>query len=348
MCCLITGGAGFIGSNIAEKLLQHGKRVRILDNFSTGKRENLSFAAPGSIDVHEGDIRMLKDCREAMEGIDFVFHHAALASVPRSVEDPLLNHEINVTGTLNLLIAARDAGVKRFIFASSSAVYGEDPSLPDATVEAPAPKAEGMRPRPLSPYGLSKMIGEETCRLFYNLYGLETISLRYFNVFGRRQDPRSEYAAVIPKFIESVLIGKKPVIFGDGLQSRDFVFVDDVVEANLKSCVAPSAALGRAFNIACSQCLTLLDILGNLKRLTAGNKIEPVFAPAKQGDVKHSLADITLAGRFLDFRPRISFEEGLEETVAWYKTQVPGGDGFKRAAEAIPGAAALSTTLGRE
>jgi UDP-N-acetylglucosamine 4-epimerase len=316
---LITGGAGFIGSNIAERLLGKGERVRILDNFSTGRRENLSFAPRGSIEMMEGDIRRLHDCRKAVEGIDFILHHAALASVARSVKDPLLNHDINVTGTVNMLIAARDAGVQRFVLASSSSVYG-DGGPDDPSGSCPA-RAENMQPAPPSPYALSKLIGEQHCRLFSDLYGLETIVLRYFNVFGRRQDPRSEYAAVIPKFIESVLTGQKPVIYGDGLQSRDFIHIDDVVEANLRACRAPKSAIGGPYNIARGRSCNLLDILDSLRQLV-GTPIDPVFAPAKPGDIRHSLADISRAGEILGFEPKTTFREGLKKTLEWYRERM--------------------------
>jgi nucleoside-diphosphate-sugar epimerase len=324
---LITGGAGFIGSNLAEELLDRGEKVRILDNFFTGKRENVSFVSPGSIDLLEGDIRVLEDCRKAVEGVDFVLHHAALASVPRSVADPLLNHEINVTGTLNLLVAARDAGVKRFVFASSSAIYGDREDSAGGP-EGFSPKVETMVPDPLSPYAASKLAGEENCKLFYRLYGLETIALRYFNVFGRRQDPGSDYAAVIPKFITAALNGRNPVIYGDGMQSRDFIFVRDIVEANLCACRAPLAAVGKVFNIACNRRFNLIDLIENLEKLIGGS-LKPEFADAKQGDVKHSFADIALARQLLNFEPKTSFRAGLEKTVEWYAERIEESRGFE-------------------
>ncbi len=340
---LVTGGAGFIGSNIAEELLKRGEEVRVIDNLFMGKRENLSFAPPGSIDFHEADIRSMNHCRKAVEGVDYVLHHAALASVPRSVEDPLLNHDINVTGTLNLLIAAREAGVRRFILASSSSVYGDGKSAGNGFQDPSSPRLEAMAPDPLSPYALSKLMGEGNCRIFHQLYGMETIALRYFNVYGRRQDPRSEYAAVIPKFIESVLNGERPVIYGDGLQSRDFIFVGDVVEANLKACAASQEAVGKSFNIACGRCTNLLEILYSLSRIT-GRSVEPVFMPAKAGDIKHSLADISRAEKFLGFEPRISFQDGLEKAVEWYSEQISKrsvgmtGNGMKDSAVLRPNA----------
>jgi UDP-N-acetylglucosamine 4-epimerase len=341
MSYLITGGAGFIGSNIAEKLLGKGERVRIMDNFFTGRRENLSFAPRGSIEMVEGDIRRLHDCRKAVEGIDFILHHAALASVARSVEDPLLNHDINVTGTVNMLIAARDAGVKRFVLASSSSVYGDGPDDPPG--DCPA-RAEHMRPAPPSPYALSKLIGEQHCRLFSDLYGLETVVLRYFNVFGQRQAPHSEYAAVIPKFIESVLTGRRPVIYGDGLQSRDFIHIDDVVEANLRACRAPRSAVGGRYNIACGRSCNLLEILDSLKQLD-GTPIDPVFAPAKPGDIRHSLADISLARKLLGFEPKTTFRDGLGKTLEWYRERVAGVSGANGATANAKGVAVYNLGL---
>ncbi len=321
MTYLVTGGGGFIGSNMTEELMREGNSVRVLDNFFTGKRHNLAFASSGQIEVIEGDIRHLETCRKAVAGMDYVIHLAALGSVPRSVADPLLSNEINITGTLNMLLAARDAGIKRFIYASSSSVYGDQPSDRMADEKgSPPPKAETMTPNPLSPYAVSKLVGEAYCRIFYHLYGLETLSLRYFNVFGPRQDPESEYAAVIPKFIKSLFNNERPVIYGDGKQSRDFTYVKDVVRANILACSAPADAAGMVFNLACGRRFTLLQLLEALRDIL-GKTIEPVFAEARKGDVRHSMADITLARKFLGFEPEVSFRKGLEETVSWFMNQ---------------------------
>ena len=317
---LVTGGGGFIGSNMAEALIKTGQKVRILDNFLTGKRSNLAFASPGEIEVIEGDIRDTAVCRKAADGMDYVIHLAALGSVPRSVLDPILANGINITGTLNVLIAARDAGVKRFVFASSSSVYGdrlEDKALGET--DRPTPKVETMQPDPLSPYAVGKLVGEFYCRIFYTLYGFETVALRYFNVFGKRQDPESEYAAVIPLFIKCLLEDRRPTIYGDGRQSRDFTFVSDVVKANLLACTAPGEALGKVFNVACNRNFTLLQLFEELKQIL-GKNIEPIFAEPRKGDIRHSMADISSARKILGFEPEVSFEKGLEETVAWFRT----------------------------
>ncbi|MBI4715913.1 MAG: SDR family oxidoreductase, partial [Nitrospirae bacterium] len=247
---LVTGGAGFIGSHIVEALRERGDRVRVLDNFSTGKRGNLPVTTP-LLEILEGDFRDPETCRRAMAGVTYVLHQGALPSVPRSIADPLTSHEVNVTGTLNLLIAARDAGVRRFVFASSSSVYGDTPTLP---------KHEEMIPNPMSPYALNKLAGEYYCRIFHRLYGLSTVALRYFNVFGPRQDPTSQYSAVIPKFISALMAGKAPVIYGDGEQSRDFTYVEDCVRANLLACEADDAASGEAINAACNRRTTLNEL----------------------------------------------------------------------------------------
>jgi len=318
---LVTGGAGFIGSNMAESLLKRGKKVRVLDNFLTGKRSNLSFPNSEKIEIMEGDIRSPDVCRKALAGMDYVIHLAALGSVPRSVEDPLLTNEINITGTLNLLVAARDGGVKRFVYASSSSVYGDQPTDRMADESgSPPPKVETMTPNPMSPYALSKLVGETYCGLFHRLYGLETVALRYFNVFGPRQDPESEYAAVIPRFIKALFQDKQPVIYGDGKQSRDFTFVEDVVRANLLACAAPLDAVGRVFNTACNRRFTLLQLLDELGNILKTD-IGPVFAEQRKGDVRHSMADISLARKFLGFEPEVSFRKGLEETVSWFRNQ---------------------------
>lgn len=305
---LVTGGAGFIGSNIVEELVRRGERVRVLDDFSTGKHENLAPFVE-HIELLEGTLLDVAAVRRAVQGVDYVLHQAALPSVQRSIEDPLTTHTTNATGTLNLLLAARDAGVKRFVFASSSSVYGDTPTLP---------KEESMPPSPKSPYAASKLAGEHYCRVFAEVYGLETVCLRYFNVFGPRQDPTSQYAAVIPLFITAMLQGQSPTIYGDGLQSRDFTYVANVVEANLSAAVAPDVT-GRVFNIACGQSYTLLDLISALNNIL-GNEIVPVYAAPRPGDVRHSLADITAARKALGYQPLVDFEEGLRRTVEWYKT----------------------------
>lgn len=305
---LVTGGAGFIGSNIVEELLKRGEKVRVLDNFSTGRKENTALFG-SQIELVEGDLRDLKTVKAAVEGADYILHQAALPSVPRSISDPIASNEANVSGTVNLLVAAKDAGVKRVVYASSSSAYGDTPTLP---------KVETMIPNPLSPYAVSKLAGEYYCQVFYSVYGLETVSLRYFNIFGPRQDPASQYAAVIPLFIQAMLKGEAPTIFGDGLQSRDFTFVANAVEANLLAATAPKAA-GGVFNIACGERYSLLQLVEALNRIL-NTGVEPVHAESRPGDVKHSLADISQAERLLGYRPSIKFEEGLKNTVEWYKS----------------------------
>jgi nucleoside-diphosphate-sugar epimerase len=317
---LVTGGAGFIGSNIVEKLVQRGeracpersRRVRVLDDFSTGKRENL---APwlDRIELIEGDIRDPEMVRRAMAGVDYVLHQAALPSVPRSVADPVSTHQVNATGTLNVLLAARDAGVKRLVYASSSSIYGNSPELP---------KREDMPTNPLSPYAASKLAGENYCRAFTQVYGLETVCLRYFNVFGPRQDPASQYAAVIPRFITAMLDGQRPVIYGDGQQSRDFTYVENVVQANLLACQAEGAA-GEVFNVACGQRSTLLDLVRELEQVM-GRKAKPEFAPPRPGDVKHSQAAIDKACERFGYVPLVRFDEGIRCTIASFGTR--GGE----------------------
>jgi nucleoside-diphosphate-sugar epimerase len=304
---LVTGGAGFIGSHIVEALVMRGDSVRVLDNLSTGKMENLAGIA-GRYEFIEGDIRDLETCRRAVEGASAVFHEAALASVVRSVADPLLNDAINVTGTLNILVAARDAGVRGFVLASSSAVYGDDPATP---------KVEGREGRPLSPYGVSKLVDEKYAQVFHAIHGLDAVALRYFNVFGPRQDPASEYSAVIPLFITRMLRGERPTIYGDGRQSRDFIYVGDVVRANLAAAASPSAA-GEVINIACGVGTTVNALLHAVND-SLGARIEAVYGPPRPGDILHSTADITKARRLMDYAPGLSFADGLKETVAWYK-----------------------------
>ena len=307
---LVTGGAGFIGSHISARLTNDGHRVRVLDNFSSGKDENLTDIS-GDLEVVRGDIRDLNVVETSMKGVDIVFHEAALGSVPRSVADPITTHETNITGTLNVLLAARGAGVRRLVYASSSSVYGETPVLP---------KTEDMAPQPLSPYALSKLAGEQYLSIFRRVYGLDSVSLRYFNIFGPRQDPESEYAAVIPRFITALLEGRPPTIYGDGAQSRDFTYVDNVVEANLLASESEAAA-GGVFNVACGRRYTLLELLEKLNRII-GAAVEPVHEPARAGDVRDSLASIEAIGA-VGYRVSADFEEGLGKTAAWYRNKAP-------------------------
>lgn len=305
---VVTGGAGFIGSHLVEALVKRGEQVRVVDNFSTGKRAHLT-AVSDQLELCELDIRDLEGLRRAFQGVEYVIHQAAVPSVPLSVENPLQTHEVSATGTLNVLIAAREAGVKRVVYASSSSVYGDDP--------API-QVESRAPAPLSPYAAAKLAGENYCKAFTAVYGLETVSLRYFNVFGARQDPASPYSAVIPIFMSAMLRGKAPTIYGDGTQTRDFVFVQNVVEANLLACHADSKAAGAAMNLACGDRITLIDLVRELNDLM-GLKIAPIFAPPRPGDIKHSCADIRLAGELLGYEPRIGLREGLAHTLEWFK-----------------------------
>jgi UDP-glucose 4-epimerase len=298
---LITGGAGFIGSHIAEELAGEGHRVRIFDNLSSGHLSNLDHLQ-GKVDFVEGDVRDRKAIEEAMRGMEFCFHEAALVSVFESVEKPFENHEINMTGTLNVLNAARKSGVKRFVFASSAAVYGNDPALP---------KSEEMRPQPASPYAAGKIAGEYYLSIFAQLYGLQTVSLRYFNVFGPRQDPKSMYSGVISKFTDDIRAGRTPTIFGDGQQTRDFVFVKDVVQANIRAMRSPGAGAGEAFNVATGKTASLLELLRVLGGCS-GMQITPVLKEARQGDIRHSSASIAKARSVLGYEPNFSLEAGLE------------------------------------
>ncbi len=304
---LVTGGAGFIGSHIAGELVRKGHSVRIIDNFSTGKRENISSFVD-DIELVEADIREFKVCREVVEGMDFVLHQAALTSVPLSIEDPLLTNEINITGILNLLLASREAKVQRLVFASSAAVYGDDSQLP---------KTENMEGLPISPYALSKRVGELYCRLFSQLYGLSTVSLRYFNIFGPRQDPFSQYASVIPNFIGKMLNDEKPAVFGDGEQSRDFLYVSNVVDANILALKATGVS-GEVFNIAGGEKTTVNSLIEELNG-ALDKEIEPSYDDPRPGDIKHSYADISKARKMLKYEPTVSFKEGLNETVRWYR-----------------------------
>lgn len=307
---LVTGGAGFIGSNLCEAILKMGYKVRCLDNLSTGKQENVDlFLSSPNYTFIKGDITELDTCMEACKGVDFVLNQAAWGSVPRSIEMPLYYEKVNIGGTLNMMEAARQQGVKKFVYASSSSVYGDHPVLP---------KIEGQEGNVLSPYALTKKVDEEYGRLYKKLYGLDTYGLRYFNVFGRRQNPDGAYAAVIPKFIRQLLSGERPTIHGDGKQSRDFTYIENVIEANLKACLAPSEAAGEAFNIAYGGREYLIDIYHILERALEVN-IEPVFGPERPGDIKHSNADIAKAKKLLGYEPEWSFERGIEEAINWYK-----------------------------
>jgi nucleoside-diphosphate-sugar epimerase len=304
---LVTGGAGFIGSNIAGRLVQNGDRVRILDNVSTGSLQNLKDFRE-DIEFIEGDIRDEGTLKGAVKGVDCVFHQAALPSVQRSVQFPVESAAVNAMGTLQTLEASRCAGVRRVVYASSSSVYGNTPTLP---------KREDQPPNPLSPYAVSKLTGELYCRIYYNLHGLETVSLRYFNVFGPRQDPNSAYAAVIPRFIHALSNEESPVVYGDGDQTRDFTFVSNVVEANLLASTAARAP-GGIFNVACSERTSLNSLLHHLERIT-GTSASAVHEPPRPGDVKDSLADIGQAQEKLDYRPATTLEEGLRKTVEWFQ-----------------------------
>jgi nucleoside-diphosphate-sugar epimerase len=307
---LVTGGGGFIGSNIAHALVARGERVRIFDNFSTGRRENIAeLVAQKKVELIEGDVADEAAVARAVKGVDFVLHQAALASVPRSVTDPLATDRVNVHGTLVVLNEARKANVKRVVFAASSSAYGEQ-------AEGVA-KVETMSPAPISPYGVSKVAGEYYIRAFLATYGFEAVALRYFNVFGPRQDPTSQYAAVIPNFVTAALHGTPATIYGDGGQSRDFCFIDNVVEANVLACTAKDAG-GDVFNIACGEAVTLLEV-NKIIGEYAGNKVAPVHEPGRAGDIRHSLADISRAQKVLGYQPRVLVRQGLERTVAWYR-----------------------------
>jgi UDP-N-acetylglucosamine/UDP-N-acetyl-alpha-D-glucosaminouronate 4-epimerase len=309
---LITGIAGFIGSSLAHALLQRGEQVRGVDNFATGKRENMAGILE-RIEFREADLLNLEALREACQGVDFVLHQAAIPSVPRSVLDPLGNNRANVDGTVNVLVAARDAKVRRVVYAASSSVYGDTPTLP---------KREDMMPNPISPYAVAKLAGEYYMTSFFRCYGLETVSLRYFNIFGPRQDPSSPYSGVLAKFITQMLEGERPTIFGDGKQSRDFTYVDNAVSANLLACEAPTAEVaGRVFNVATGTRVDLNETFQALKKFT-GYQGEPKYGPERAGDVKHSLADISRAQKHLGYKPEVGFEEGLRRTVTWYRSQV--------------------------
>jgi nucleoside-diphosphate-sugar epimerase len=319
MVCLITGGGGFIGSNLAETLVARGETIRVLDNFSTGIRRNLVFPGAERMEIIEGDIRDFNVCRTVLKGVDIVFHQAALGSISRSVDDPRTSNEVNVSGTLNLLVASREARVRRFVFASSSSIYGDMAGSTQETIRA---KKEEMQPAPLAPYGVGKLAAETYCGVFHRIYGLETVMLRYFNVFGPRQNHLSDYAAAVPRFIMALMEGRRPVIYGDGEQSRSFTFVCDVVHANLLAATVPGIG-GEVFNIAGRRRFSILELFRAVREI-AGSALEPRFAEAKQGDVRHSRASIRRARDRMGFEPAWSFRQGLEVTVDWYRTQLSG------------------------
>ncbi|NWF68544.1 MAG: SDR family oxidoreductase [Chloroflexi bacterium] len=309
---VVTGGAGFIGSHIAQRLLREGHQVRVVDNLLTGKRENLEvLKGLGDFAFHEVSITDKKALDPIFKGAEVVFHQAALPSVPLSVEDPMRTHEHCVTGTLNVLLAARDAGVRRVVYAASSSAYGDAPG--DS-------KSESMSPQPISPYGVAKLAGEFYCQTFTAVYGLQTVCLRYFNVFGPRQDPTSQYAAVIPLFITAMLKDIRPTIFGDGQQSRDFTYIDNVVHGNILAASAPEAS-GHVINLATGGSVSLLQLIAGINQIL-GTNIQPIHADPRPGDIKHSQADVSKARELLDFAPVVNFEEGLRRTTAWYQRQV--------------------------
>ncbi len=309
---LVTGVAGFIGSSLARAVLAQGDKVRGVDNYATGKRENLDEIL-SRIDFREADILDLNAMRNACQGVDYVLHQAAIPSVPKSVLDPLGSNQANVDGTVNVLVAARDAKVKRVVYAASSSAYGDTPTLP---------KHEEMIPNPISPYAVAKLASEYYMTSFYRCYGLETVSLRYFNIFGPRQDPSSPYSGVLAKFITQMLRGETPTVFGDGEQSRDFTYIDNAVSANLLACRAPAQdAAGRVFNVATGRRANLKETFAILQKIT-GFRGELKFGPERAGDVKHSLADISRAEKHLGYKPLVHFEDGLKKTVEWYRTQM--------------------------
>ncbi len=303
---LVTGGAGFIGSHLTEGLVKRGHQVRVIDNFATGKRKNIAHLLD-KIELIEGDIRNPEDCKKAVVGVSVVLHQAAIPSVPKSVKDPVTSHQANVDGTFNMLMAAKDAGVKRFVYAASSSAYG------DTEV---SPKHEKILPGPKSPYAVNKLVGEYYCRAFYECFGLQTIALRYFNVFGPRQDPASQYAAAIPAFVTAILEDRQPTVYGDGEQSRDFTFIENVIEANLLAAGAPETH-GEVINVACGQSVTINEIIGKINELLDKN-IKPIYANPRPGDVRHSLADISLAEEIIGYKPVVYFDEGLKQAIDWY------------------------------
>jgi len=302
---LVTGGAGFIGSNLVKELLKRGEEIKVLDNFSTGKRENvINFLSNKNFELIEGDLRSFHTVRDAVRDVDYILHQGALPSVPRSITDPITTNDVNILGTLNILEAAKEFNVKKVVFASSSSVYGNNPT---------SPKTETMPVAPLSPYALSKYTAERYFQIYNQIYGLKTVCLRYFNVFGINQDPNSQYSAVIPKFIKSMINDESPIIYGDGTQSRDFTFVENNVNANLLACSTENAD-GEVINIACGKSYSLLDLVNSINKIL-NKQIEPTFEPSKKGDVLHSLADISKAKKILDYQVSVSFMEGLEKTI---------------------------------
>ena len=305
---LITGGAGFIGSNMVRFLLEKDERVRILDNFETGKRENLTEIA-GDIELVEGDIRDMDIVRKAVSSADVIYHLAALGSVPRSMKDPATTHDVNVNGTFNVLLAARDARVKRIVFASSSSVYGQSEVLP---------QHEGLPLAPISPYGATKAIGEIYFRAFYETYGLQSVCLRYYNVFGPRQDPTSQYAAAIPLFVSALLRGESPRIFDDGEQSRGFTYIDNVMQANWLAANVKEAH-GKAVNISTANAVTVNTVVNTIRKLMGKENIKPTYAPPRPGDIKHSLADVSRAKKLIGYEPLVSFEQGIKKAIGWYQ-----------------------------
>lgn len=305
---LVTGGAGFIGSHLVEELRRRGERVRVVDNLVTGKRVNLSHTP--DLEVIEGDLAELDTALNAVRGMDYVLHQAAIPSVPRSVSDPIASNRANITATLNVLVAARDAGVKRVVYAGSSSAYGDTPTLP---------KREDMPARPLSPYALQKLVGEQYAQMFTALYGLETVTIRYFNVFGPRQDPSSPYSGVISLFISALIDGRRPTIYGDGGHTRDFTYVANVVDGVLRACTAPNVA-GQVINVATGGRVSLNELFRTLRDLT-GSQVEPIYADPRPGDVRDSQADISRARDLLGYTPTIDFEESLRRTLDWYRTQ---------------------------
>lgn len=306
---LVTGGAGFIGSHIAAAMMAAGARVRVLDDLSTGHRENLDEIG-GDLDFIQGSVADEELLKKALAGVEVVFHEAAIPSVPRSVEAPKQTHIASVDGTFSLLVAARESGVRRVVYAASSSAYGDQPTLP---------KVEHMAPDPLSPYAVAKLVGEYYCRVFTRVYGLETVSLRYFNVFGPRQDPGSQYSGVVSRFISALLTNERPVIFGDGEQSRDFTYIENVVHANMSAATSKDAS-GKVINVANGQRITLNELLAELKDLTGKNDVTAEYRDPRVGDVKHSLADITLAKQYLGYESRVELREGLQRTIDWWKS----------------------------
>ena len=304
---LVTGGAGFIGSHLAEELVRRGERVRVVDSFVTGKRANLAHLS--AVELIEGDLADLAVAQRAVEGVDYVLHQAAIPSVPRSVEDPVTSNRANIDASLNVLVAARDAGVRRLVYAGSSSAYGNTPTLP---------KVETMPTNPLSPYALQKLVAEQYCQMFTRLYGLETVTIRYFNVFGPRQDPSSPYSGVISVFIRALVEGRQPTIYGDGGQTRDFTYVANVVDGVLKACTAAGAS-GEVINVATAGRISLNQLFRAVKDLT-GASVEPVYASERAGDVRDSQADISKARRLLGYEPSVTLEQGLEKTVAWFRS----------------------------